>query len=59
MTELKPCPFCGGKANLAQTVRTGFWYIICRNCDIATLQYSSAEKARRVWNRRANDDSID
>lgn len=56
MTELKPCPFCGGKANLAQTVRTGFWYIICRNCDIATLQYSSAEKARRVWNRRVKND---
>ena len=55
MTEVKTCPFCGGKADLVQNVRTGFWYVICRNCDIGTFQYSTAEKARRVWNRRVKE----
>ena len=39
MTDLKPCPFCGGKAEFArkQVKTKGHWcdavYVRCTNCD--------------------------
>jgi Lar family restriction alleviation protein len=67
--ELKPCPFCGGKAEMRDArkflVVSKFSYIIpysvgCSNkkCDVKPYtEYSSTEQeAIDAWNRRANDD---
>lgn len=55
MSELKKCPFCGGKA-----IWTGR-YVQCYDCDIRTDEYSTDynnsayAKATAAWNRRTND----
>ena len=57
MIELKPCPFCGGEAEMYQ-YRYNFRYHFkarCNNdCQIrpTTLDYSTEEEAAKVWNRR-------
>lgn len=47
--ELKPCPFCGGKA-----IR-GMFNIWCERCGAETRQDvdASEKKIIKVWNRRA------
>ena len=57
MTELKPCPFCGGEAKIASVPHGDrkLWYVICRKCEIATFQYLTEKWAVKVWNRRVND----
>lgn len=58
--ELKPCPFCGGKAELHRTnhVPAGYDYTPrCKNascCGRLTKKYSSIETAIYFWNRRKN-----
>lgn len=42
MKKLKPCPFCGGEANML-------------SCDIRTKHYATSKGAFNAWNRRAND----
>ena len=35
MTELKPCPFCGGEAEMyteVSRIMGKFWYIRCKKC---------------------------
>ena len=58
--ELKPCPFCGGKA-----VRVSFLdsnpdpdakatrYFACRKCCVASFTGVTDAEARYAWNRRA------
>ena len=52
---LKPCPFCGGVAELDQDMDTLF-YIACINtrCHInpITIGVASERQARKVWNYR-------
>lgn len=48
-TELKPCPFCGGKAELSNY--THYW-IGCKDCWVETKCYKSKEEAIEAWNRR-------
>lgn len=63
MSELKPCPFCGGKAMIEQAkVRKGYeTYIVCCGClvDMPTITYDTQEeadkKAIKAWNRRVGD----
>lgn len=57
MTELKPCPFCGGKvkrfiAPLRETVM-----IICETCGADVCFYGAEHepKATKAWNRRAKE----
>lgn len=61
MNELKPCPFCGGKAELVKIPITPFpdkYYVRCsmkNDCVVAvhTFKGGTAEEAVADWNRRA------
>ena len=61
--ELKPCPFCGRGAYIAD-LRNG-QYVTCKHADCCmvrpdTFPFSGApiEKQIDAWNRRANDVTI-
>lgn len=57
--ELKPCPFCGGEAQLIRD-RIGLWRVGCKKCKcMTTYQFDfgegeevSQKKAANVWNTR-------
>ena len=63
MDELKPCPFCGGDANLRTTdlveglglfaMRAVF--VQCARCGARTLEYRDERFAIEDWNRRAGE----
>lgn len=55
MMELKPCPFCGGEAELCDNgyfVDVSCKHIQCRGF-ADTLRYKCEEEAVEAWNRRA------
>lgn len=64
MTELKPCPFCGGEAFLEPyRVRKGYEASIQCNqclCSMSTITYDEEETAIesvvKAWNRRVDND---
>lgn len=56
--ELKPCPFCGGEAQMfdLRKVHLGvFYFVECRErkCRVKTGYLCTKEEAAEVWNRRA------
>lgn len=62
MAELKPCPFCGGKAAMTLNSDTLNCVAVCRECNITMkrnfkgrkkLQDLLAELMAEEWNRRA------
>lgn len=60
MTEkLKPCPFCGGEANLKDT--SGFIVVKCGSCGAESgmvkisAEYCANDKAAESWNRRKDN----
>ena len=56
MSELKPCPFCGGEAMLFAPRHHGAPREVMCDCGArGALSYSKAE-AIAAWNRRANDE---
>lgn len=51
MTELKPCPFCGGKAVLCEN--TDYAYVYCKECGSQTDEsHGTAGAAVAAWNTR-------
>lgn len=53
MIKLKPCPFCGGKADLVPFLNYGgTWKVVCHKCEIGTFVFFSPESAAKRWNRR-------
>ena len=55
MIELKPCPFCGGKAEVREYIAiTDYVFVICRNCGACVGPYGIEEKATENWNRRTH-----
>ena len=62
MEELKPCPFCGGKARLL--VNDGV-KVICSKCYIGTMsmtdvmwqESNAVETVVAAWNRRDDNES--
>ena len=72
MAELKPCPFCGGKARMkygrynllgayggAENDRE--WAgVYCKKCNVSQPPrlYSTKTEAMEAWNRRAEDGKV-
>lgn len=56
MSELKPCPFCGGEGVMQEHVFKGYcntYGVVCFDCGAETRQFYTCEKtAVRAWNRR-------
>lgn len=57
MNELKPCPFCGGKANVysydpydGYQGNCAVWRVMCCKCK-ALIQRGTKEEAVAAWNR--------
>ena len=66
--KIKPCPFCGGKADVLERYRKGtpnrkmFW-VECTSCGISQAHhdlsgYRTPNKAVERWNRRFELDDI-
>ena len=64
MTELKPCPFCGGEADIRHEHRwisgmNGGYsgtYIVCKKCCCRTCTYDweDEDQMYEAWNRRVD-----
>jgi len=68
MAELKPCPFCGGKANIryGHDIDNNITYaVVCESCGTGIFRakaeewewdaYNSPNEAAEEWNRRAGE----
>ena len=53
-SELKPCPFCGGK-KLAVFGCYEEYYVSCSGCFTEGPSGETYEEATEAWNRRAED----
>jgi Lar family restriction alleviation protein len=51
MSELKPCPFCGGTAHLTEGM--GEFWVLCRSCGASSMTAINEEQAIILWNPRA------
>ena len=56
MTDLLPCPFCGGQARLHYAV--GDDWVACENCQAQTALQPSRLEALGLWYRRAPSPEI-
>ena len=54
LAELKPCPFCGGKAQI--NYAGADLLILCSKCLVRTESYHTKAEAVEAWNRRAGND---
>lgn len=67
-TELKPCPFCGGKAEILKPTprisryRAYIYSVYCSDCDLLFGYdedyggiFETDQEAIEAWNRRANE----
>lgn len=55
MSELKPCPFCGGKSECITNYEYGKArgaFCSCKKCGITQKIYASRQGAIKAWNRR-------
>lgn len=50
MDKLKPCPFCGGEAEIAYSRN---YYVWCDKCETRGDWYSTEAEAIKAWNTRA------
>lgn len=51
--ELKPCPFCGGNAQI--NYAGADMLILCSKCLVCTESYHTKEEAVEAWNRRTEN----
>ena len=58
--KLKPCPFCGGKAEVEKWInntklkRTSFYIALCTECN-AKIETDKKYQAIENWNRRVDN----
>lgn len=57
MTKLKPCPFCGGEAEMIENdlAARSVYIVMCKVCDSMTATRFTQEEAAGAWNRRTNE----
>ena len=56
MAELKPCPFCGGKASVMRYHHiNNASYCYCTSCKVRMPNMLTKEDAIAAWNRMAKD----
>ena len=53
MTDLKPCPFCGGMASEPESSGECY-YVGCNSCGVATAYFAHRGSAAKAWNMRTN-----
>ena len=51
-TELKPCPFCGGRAEIMRPKIFAGYRVICQFCSASSKLMPSGHEAATLWNRR-------
>ena len=54
MSELKPCPFCGGEARRYYG-NTECYGVCCKKCSAKIYGYASKGSATKAWNKRAKE----
>lgn len=55
LTDVKPCPFCGGGEMWLTEFRPRMWFIVtCSGC-VAEIGGRCREQAIEKWNRRADE----
>lgn len=55
--NLKPCPFCGGKARLKSS--HGFNNVSCENCGTEyPVSFETRKRAAAVWNKRSIENEL-
>ena len=56
MIKLKPCPFCGGKAEILVTQETKpRFFVWCPKCECyAARVHNTRQGAADAWNRRTD-----
>ena len=55
MTELKPCPFCGGEAEIFVSDITDRALVYCRGCDAQIKMQQNEQEAIEAWNKRVSE----
>ena len=57
LDELKPCPFCGGKAHFIFDHNREYLYVGCNNCRIKLGGFNprTKDKAIKCWNTRKGE----
>ena len=55
--ELKPCPFCGGKAQIKEAFPQSY-IVHCVLCEcMFAMFFKDEDAARAEWNRMANNEN--